>query len=86
MGIPCGFIACDSGVGGHCVDGSKYSSPVDGTTYKVLPGGMIQWVRNPEQLAAMISIANAAGNRTDTWNTPVGDPDAFGLLVGDKPS
>lgn len=86
MAIPCGFITCNRGVGGHCVDGSSYSSPVDGTTYKVLPGGTIQWVRDPEQLAAMLSIANAAGSRTDTWNTPVGDPDAFGLLLGEKPS
>jgi len=85
MAIPCGFISCNRGVGGHCVDGSEYNSPVDGTTYKVLPGGTIQWVRDPGQLDAMKSIANAAGSRTDTWNTPVGDPDAFGLLVGEKP-
>lgn len=85
MPVPCGYITCNRGVGGHHIDGSGYSSPVDGTTYKVLAGGNIQWVRDPSQLASMNSIAAAAGARTDTWNTPVGDPDAFGLLVGEKP-
>ena len=86
MGIPCGFISCNRGTVGHAVDGSTYSSPVDFTTYKVLPGGTIQWVRDPGQLDTMKALAGAAGNKSDTWNTPVGDPDAFGLLIGPKPS
>ena len=84
MAQPCGFITCNNGVGGHHVDGSAYACPVDGTTFWVSPAGTIQWVHGGE-LDAKISVESAAGRRTDTWNTPVGAPDNFGRLEGDKP-
>jgi hypothetical protein len=85
MPTPCGFIQCDAGTKGHHVDGSEYSCPVDGTTFRVNAGGTIQWVHGGEMDANM-AVLNAAGMRTDTWNGSVGQPDSFGRLVGDKPS
>jgi len=51
----------------------------------VMPGGGLQWIRDPGQLATKQSVLAQAGLRTDTWSTPVGDPDVFGLLLGAKP-
>jgi hypothetical protein len=84
MAQPCGFINCNAGVVGHHVDGSDYACPVDGTTFWVSPAGTIQWVHAGEQ-GTKSSVEAAAGRRTDTWNTPVGNPDTFGRLEGDKP-
>lgn len=85
MATPVGFITCNAGTVGHHVDGSEWRAPVDGTTFYVTPGGGLQWMRTPEQLATKQSVLAQAGLRTDTWSTPVGDPDVFGLLVGAKP-
>jgi len=85
MPTPIGFITCNAGTVGHHVDGSEYRSPVDGTTFYVMPGGGLQWMRTPEQLATKMSVLSQAGLRTDTWSTPVGDPDVFGILTGTKP-
>jgi len=85
MPTPCGFIQCNAGTTGHHVDGSGYSCPVNGTTFRVNPGGTIQWVHAGE-LDDQVAILNAAGARTDTWNGAVGSPDSFGRLVGDKPA
>lgn len=84
MAQPCGFIQCNNGTVGHHVDGSEYRCPIDGTTFWVSPAGTIQWVHGGE-LDGKISVENAAGRRVDTWNTPVGAPDNFGRLEGDKP-
>ena len=67
------------------IDGSTYSCPVDGTTFYVAPGGSLQWIRNQGELDTKTSVLAAAGARADTWNTPVGNPDVFGLLAGEKP-
>jgi N-acetylmuramoyl-L-alanine amidase len=85
MPTPCGFITCNAGTTGTHVDGSTYRCPVDGTYFRVNSGGTIQWVRGHEQLTTMQSVMAGAGLRSDTWNTPVGDPDVFGYLVGDTP-
>jgi len=82
---PIGFITCNAGTVGHHVDGSTYTVPVDGTTFYVMPGGGLQWMRDPNQLSTKVSVIGGAGLRTDTWNTPVGDPDVFGILAGPKP-
>ncbi len=67
-------------------DGSEWTAPVDGTTFYVMPGGGLQWMRTPDQLATKVSVLSQAGLRTDTWSTPVGDPDVFGILTGAKPA
>ena len=85
MPTPCGFVTCNAGVQGTHVDGTRYTCPVDGTYFRVNSGGTIQWVR-AGQLDTMVSVMGAAGLRTDTWNTAVGDPDVFGYLVGPKPA
>ena len=84
MAQPCGYISCNAGTVGHHVDGSSYSCPVDGTIFWVSPAGTIQWVHGGE-LDSKNSVEAAAGRRTDQWNTPVGTPDNFGRLEGDKP-
>ena len=84
MPTPCGFITCNQGTTGHHVDGSEWTAPIDGTTFKVNPGGTIQWVHGGE-LDDFTAVLSAAGAKTDTWNGAVGTPDAFGALVGDKP-
>jgi hypothetical protein len=84
MPTPCGFIVCNAGTLGHHVDGSGYACPVDGTVFRVNPGGTIQWVHAGEQEDTTAVMA-AAGLRTDTWNGAVASPDVFGRLVGDKP-
>jgi len=84
MPTPCGFITCNAGTRGHHVDGSVYTCPVDGTTFKVNAGGTIQWVHGGE-VDDFTAVLNAAGARADTWDGAVGTPDAFGALVGDKP-
>lgn len=85
MPTPIGFVTCNAGTVGHHVDGSEWRAPVDGTTFYVMPGGGLQWMRTPDQLATKVSVLSQAGLRTDTWSTPVGDPDVFGILVGAKP-
>jgi len=85
MPTPCGFITCNAGTAGTHADGGAYTCPVDGTTFRVNSGGTLQWVRTPDQLATMQSVMAGGGLRSDTWNTPVGDPDVFGILVGDRP-
>jgi N-acetylmuramoyl-L-alanine amidase len=84
MPTPCGFIQCNAGTKGHHVDGSEWTAPVNGTTFKVNPGGTIQWVHAGE-LDDATAVLAAAGAKTDTWDGAVGVPDAFGCLVGDKP-
>jgi hypothetical protein len=84
MPTPCGFIECNAGTVGHHVDGSEYSCPIDGTTFKVNPGGTIQWVHGGEK-DDFEAVLAAAGARIDTWDGAVATPDAFGALVGDKP-
>ena len=84
MATPCGFITCAAGTTGHHVDGTPYTCPVDGTTFKVNAGGTIQWVHAGE-LDDTEAVLRAAGARTDTWQGYVGAPDTFGRLVGDKP-
>lgn len=85
MPTPIGFITCNAGTVAHHADGSTYTVLVDGTTFYVMPGGGLQWMVNPNQLATKVSVLASAGLRTDTWSTPVGDPEVFGLLVGPKP-
>ena len=85
MPTPIGFITCSAGTVGHHADGSEYRVGIDGTTFYVMPGGGLQWIRDPGQLATKQSVLAQAGLRTDTWSTPVGDPDVFGLLLGAKP-
>lgn len=85
MPTPCGFITCDAGTTGHHVDGSTYRVQVPSTTFRVNSGGTLQWVHDPGELSTMQSVMEGAGLRSDTWNTPVGDPDVFGYLVGDVP-
>lgn len=85
MPTPIGFITCNAGTTGHHADGSEYRVSVDGTTFWVMPGGGLQWMRDPGQLGTKSNLQGQAGARTDTWNTPVGDPDAFGILIGPKP-
>lgn len=86
MATPCGFIVCGAGTIGHHIDGSEYACPVDGTVFRVNPGGTIQWVHG-DDMDDTVAVMNAAGARVDTWNdgAPVAKPDAFGRLVGDKP-
>jgi len=84
MAQPCGFITCNTGIVGHHVDGSEYACPIDGTTFWVSPAGTIQWVHGGE-LDDKMAVERAAGRKTDTWNGPVGRPDNFGRLEGDKP-
>jgi hypothetical protein len=85
MATPIGFITCPAGATGHHADGSEYRVGIDGTTFYVMPGGGLQWMRDPGQLSTKQSVLAQAGLRTDTWSTPVGDPDVFGLLQGAKP-
>jgi hypothetical protein len=85
MPTPAGFITCNPPTQGHHVDGSLYTVQITGTYFRVNAGGTIQWVHDGAELSTMQSVMAAAGLRTDTWNTPVGDPDVFGILVGDKP-
>lgn len=85
MPTPCGFITCNSGTVGHHVDGSQYRVSIDGTYFRVNSGGTLQWVHDGPELSTMQSVMAGAGLRSDTWNTPVGDPDVFGYLVGDVP-
>jgi hypothetical protein len=85
MPTPVGFITCNAGVVGHHIDGSTYTIRIDGTYFYVMPAGTIQWVHDGGELSTKKSILAGAGMRADTWNTPVGDPDVFGMLVGDKP-
>jgi len=84
MPQPCGFITANAGTTGHHVDGSEYECPIDGTTFWVAPGGTIQWVHGGE-LDDKMAVERAAGRKTDTWDSPVGSPDNFGRLAGDKP-
>jgi hypothetical protein len=85
MPTPCGFITVNAGTVGHHVDGSEWRATVNGTTLYVTPAGTLQWIHDPTELATKVSVLGAAGARADTWNTPVGDPDVFGRLEGDKP-
>lgn len=85
MPTPCGFIVCNAGTLGHHVDGSPYWCPVDGTVFRVNPGGTIQWVHAGEQ-EDTAAVLRAGGNRDDTWQGAVGKPDVFGRLIGDKPA
>ena len=85
MAQPCGFISLNAGTVGHHVDGSEYRAPVDGTILWVSPAGNLQWIHGGE-MDSKLSVEAAAGRRTDTWNTPVGTPDNFGRLEGDKPA
>lgn len=85
MPTPCGFITCNAGTVGHHVDGSEYRVQIDGTYFRVNSGGTIQWVHDGPELSTMQSVMAGAGLRSDTWNTPVDDPDVFGFLVGNTP-
>jgi hypothetical protein len=85
MPTPIGFITCDAGTRGHHIDGSVYEVKITGTFFYVMPGGTIQWIHDGGELATKQAVNGGAGLRTDTWNTPVGDPDVFGMLVGDVP-
>jgi N-acetylmuramoyl-L-alanine amidase len=85
MPTPCGFIFCNAGTIGHHKDGSTYRVAIDGTFFRVLPGGGLQWVHDGNEFATMKSVWGGAGADIREWNTPVGDPDVFGILEGDKP-
>lgn len=85
MPMPCGFIRCNQGITGHHIDGSEYACPVDGTVFRINPGGTIQWVHGGETDSSA-AVMTAAGQPTHFWNTDVDDPDVFGRLVGDKPA
>jgi hypothetical protein len=82
---PVDYITCNAGATGHHVDGTVYRCPTDGTVFRCLPSGNIQWVRDGNQWGTMNAIYGTHAPNGDVWNTPVGDPDAFGILIGAVP-